>query len=80
MRPCTSAFSKKFENHAHVVALYTICCKFARQHKAHRLSPAMAARIADRLWSIKDIAELVEAAAPKPRLPGPYRRRTKGSK
>jgi hypothetical protein len=56
-----NAFSKKFENHAHMVALYTVWYNFMRQHKAHRLSPAMAAGIADRLWSIEDIAELVEA-------------------
>jgi hypothetical protein len=71
----TNALSKKFENHVHMVALYTVWYNFARQHKAHRLSPAMAAGITDRLWSVEDIAELVEAAAPKPRPRGPYGRR-----
>lgn len=28
--------------------------------------PAMAAGLSDRLWSIEDIANLVEAAVPKP--------------
>ncbi len=71
----TNAFSKKFENHVHMVALYTVWYNFARRHKAHRLSPAMAAGIADRLWSVEDIAELVEAAAPKPAPCGRYRKR-----
>ena len=44
----TNAFSKKFENHVHMVALYTVWYNFDRQiHKAHRLSPAMAAGIAE---------------------------------
>ena len=69
----TNAFSKKFENHAHMVALYTVWYNFVRQHKAHRLSPAMAAGISDRLWSMEDIAALVEAAAPKPGPRGHYK-------
>jgi hypothetical protein len=76
----TNAFSKKFENRAHMVSLYTVRYNFVGQHKTHRLSPAMAAGIADRLWSIEDIAGLVEAAPPKPGPRGPYRRRTKGRK
>jgi hypothetical protein len=37
-----------------------------KSHKAHRLTPAMAAGITDKLWSIEDIVRLVKAAAPKP--------------
>lgn len=71
----TNAFSKKFENHVHMVALYTVWYNFVKIHKAHRMSPAMAAGVADRLWSMEDIAALVEAAAPKPGSRGPYRKR-----
>jgi IS1 family transposase len=71
----TNAFGKKFENHMHMVALYTVWYNFARQHKTHRLSPAMAAGVADRLWSLEDLASLVEAAAPNPGPRGPYKRR-----
>ena len=60
----TNAHSKKFENHAHMVALYTVWYNFVRQHEAHGSRPAMAAGIADRLWWVEDIAELVDAAAP----------------
>ena len=35
----TNAFSKKAENHAHMVALYTTWYNFARQYKALRCSP-----------------------------------------
>jgi hypothetical protein len=74
----TNAFSRKFENHVHIVALYTVWYNFMKTHKAHRLSPAMAAGISDRLWSMEDIATLVEAAAPKPGPRGPYRKRNIG--
>jgi lambda repressor-like predicted transcriptional regulator len=68
------AFSKKFENHMHMVALYTVWYNFVKLHKAHRMTPAMAAGVSDRLWSMEDIAALVEAAAPKPGPRGPYKK------
>ena len=68
-----NAFSKKFENHAHMVALYTVWYNFVEIHKAHRMSPAMAAGVADRLWSLEDIAAPVEDAVPKPGPRGPYK-------
>jgi IS1 family transposase len=71
----TNGFSKKFENHAHMVALYAVWYNFARVHKAHRLSPALAAGVTDRLWAMEDIAALVDAAAPKAGKRGPYRKR-----
>ena len=71
----TNAFSKKFESHVHMVALYTVWYNFVRQHKSLRVSPAMAAGISDRLWSMEDIAALVDAAAPKPGRRGSYKRR-----
>ena len=70
----TNAFSKKFENHMHTVALYTVWYNFVKLHKAHRMTPAMAAGVSDRLWSMEDIAALVEAAAPKPGPRGPYKK------
>lgn len=71
----TNAFSKKFENHAHMVALYTVWYNFVKLHKKHRMSPAMAAGVSDRLWSMEDIAALVEATAPAPAKRGPYNKR-----
>lgn len=70
----TNAFSKKFENHMHMVALYTVWYNFVRIHKSLRVTPAMAAGVTDRLWSMAEIAALVEAAAPKPGPRGPYKK------
>ena len=58
----TNAFSKKLENHYHALSLYFVFYNFTRLHKAHRMSPAMAAGITDRLWSMVDIVDLVDKA------------------
>ena len=39
----TNAFSKKVENHAHMVAFYTVWYNWVRIHKTPRVTPAMAA-------------------------------------
>jgi hypothetical protein len=73
----TNGFSKKFENHVWMVALYTVWYNFVKQHKTLKgLSPAMAAGISDTLWSMTDLAEMVDAAQPKPGKRGPYRSQT----
>ena len=71
----TNAFSKKFDNHMHMVALYTVWYNFVRIHKTLKVTPAMAAGLTDRLWSMEDVVELIEAAAPKPGKRGPYKKR-----
>jgi IS1 family transposase len=70
----TNAFSKKFENHCHALALYFFWYNWTRQHKAHRLSPAMAAGLTDNLLSMSDLAEMVDAAQHKPGKRGPYKK------
>jgi IS1 family transposase len=71
----TNAFSKKFENHAHMVALYTCWYNFVKMHKTLRMTPAMAAGLTDRLWSMEDIVAAMDAVAPKPGRRGPYKKR-----
>lgn len=55
----TNAFSKKWENHWAAVALWFAFYNFCRVHKTLRITPAMAAGIADHIWSVR---ELLEAA------------------
>jgi hypothetical protein len=45
-----------------MIALYTCWYNFASVNSAVRMSPAMAARVTDRLWDIGDIVNLIEAA------------------
>jgi hypothetical protein len=71
----TNAFSKKVENHAWSVALFTTYYSLVRIHKTLRTSPAMAAGVTYRLWEIGDIVALVEAADAKPGKRGPYKKR-----
>jgi IS1 family transposase len=64
-------FSKKFENHCHMVALYAVWYNFVKQHKTLKgLSPAMAAGVSKTLWSVGDIVDLIEATE-VPALPPP---------
>ena len=43
-----------------VVALYALWYSFVRIHKTLRTSPAMEVGIESRLWSMEDIARLIE--------------------
>jgi len=71
----TNAFSKKFENHAHMVALYTVFYNFCKIHKSLRVTPAIEAGICDTVRDFAWIVELIDARAPKPGPRGPYRKR-----
>lgn len=58
----TNAFSKKFENHCHALALYFVWYNFCRIHKTLKVTPAMAAGVTDSLMSMADIVGLIDAA------------------
>ena len=64
----TNAFSKKFQNHVHMLALYFAFYNFVRIHKTLRMTPAMAAGVSKTLWTMEDIAERIEARRPKAAL------------
>jgi IS1 family transposase len=71
----TNAFSKRIENHRHQLALYFVFYNFVRIRKTLRVTPAMAAGIMDRLWSMDDIVALIDARAAGPKKRGPYKPR-----
>jgi IS1 family transposase len=56
----TNGFSKKVENHVHAISLHYMHYNFVRIHKTLRVTPAMAANVTDRLWSINDLAEIID--------------------
>ena len=56
------ANSKKFENHVHMVAIYTVWYNFIKMHKTLKMTPAMAAGVSKTLWSMDDLCEKMDAA------------------
>lgn len=57
----TNAFSKKVENHFWAIALHYMHYNFCRIHQTLRVTPAMAAGVADHVWEASDIAALLES-------------------
>ena len=53
----TNAFSKKVDNLKAAVALHFAHYNFVRVHKSLRVTPAMAAGVYDRLWSLQELVE-----------------------
>lgn len=58
----TNGHSKKAANHAHAVALHYMHYNFCRIHSSLRVTPAMEAGLADRVWTVEDLIALI----PKP--------------
>jgi len=58
----TNGFSKKVENHAAMVSLHFMHYNFARAHSAlgKQVTPAMAAGVADHVWTVQEIAALLD--------------------
>ena len=57
----TNGFSKKVENHVHMLGLYFCYYNFARVHQTLRVTPAMEAGVSDHGWSIAEIVALLDA-------------------
>ena len=55
----TNGFSKKIENHVASIAIHYMHYNFVRIHQSLRVSPAMAAGITDRLWTLEDLVGLL---------------------
>jgi len=54
----TNGFSKKVDNLRHAVALYAVHYNFCRVHQTLRVTPAMEAGLATRIWDVQDIVAL----------------------
>jgi len=55
----TNAFSKKLENHEHMIAIYFMHYNFCRIHQTLRVTPAMEAGISDHVWSLDEVVSLL---------------------
>jgi IS1 family transposase len=71
----TNGFSKKLENHLHMLSLYFVHYNFVRIHKTLKCTPAMAAGVSDRLHDMEWIVSLIDARAPAPKRPATYRKK-----
>jgi hypothetical protein len=67
----TNAFSKKLD----ALSLYFVFYNFVRMHKTLRMSPAMAAGLTNKLWSMEDIVALIDAREGEPKKRGSYKKR-----
>jgi hypothetical protein len=68
--------AKKLTNYRHAIALYFVLYNWTRIHMSLRITPVMAAGLTDRLWTIEEIVEMMDAVASKPGRPKTYRKRT----
>lgn len=57
----TNAFSKKVEQHRLACAVHFVHYNFCRIHQTLRVTPAMAAGLADHVWELADLVALLEA-------------------
>jgi len=56
----TNAFSKRIENHKFAIALHYVHYNFMRKHMTLKTTPAIAAGITDRVWTMVDFVRLME--------------------
>jgi len=56
----TNAFSKKAENHEHMLAIYFMYYNFCRVRSTLRATPAMEASLSNEAWMIGDLVRLME--------------------
>lgn len=58
----TNAHSKKIENHGHAVAMFFQFYNYCREHQSlgRKTTPAMAAGLADHVWSLEELIGLLD--------------------
>jgi IS1 family transposase len=56
----SNGFSKKAINHAHSVAIHFMHYNFVRIHQSLRVTPAMAADVTTKLWSLTDMVRVID--------------------
>jgi IS1 family transposase len=60
MTRLTNGFSKKAENHTHMMAIYFMHYNFVRIHQTLKVAPAMAAGVSSKLWEMSDMVNVLE--------------------
>jgi len=70
----TNGFSRRLRNHTAAFGLFTFHYNYVRIHRSLRVTPAMAAGVTKRLWSIEDMVALLPDTVTG-RKRGPYKKR-----
>ena len=71
----TNGFSKKFENHFYMIALYVVYYNFCKIHQTLRITPAMGVGLSGTVNDFEWIVSLIDARAPGVGARGTYRKR-----
>jgi hypothetical protein len=58
----TNGFSKKVDNHRHMVALHYMYYNFCRIHQTLKVTPAMESNLSDHVWSLEELVALMPKA------------------
>ena len=75
----TNAHSKRMAQHCHALAMYFVWYNFCRIHTTLTTTPALAAGVADEVYDLEWIGELMDERAPEPkRTPYGFQARTWG--
>jgi len=61
----TNAHSEKLDNHRYAVAMFYAYYNFCRIHQTLRVTPAMEADIANRVWTVQDLVTLLDVPLSK---------------
>ncbi len=56
----TNSFSKKLANHAAAISVHMMYYNFVRVHQTLKITPAMAAGVADHVWTIEEMVALLD--------------------
>ena len=57
----TNAFSKKLENHGHMIALGLFSYNFCTKHGTLKTAPAVAAGVAGHVWTMDEVVRMIDA-------------------
>ena len=71
----TNGFSKKLENHLHMLSLYFVPYNFVQMHKTIKMTPPLAAGVTKTLHDMNWLVGIIDAAATAPKTRGPYRKK-----
>ena len=75
-----SSEGEKLANHHAMVAPNMMYYNFCRKPATLKTTPAVAARVTERVWTVEDILKLIDERTPKPGPRGPCKKRAPNSK